>query len=295
MEIKENYSLKNYNTWKVGGTADFFCLPTSIEEIKSSLKFANEKKLAVTVLGGGSNILVSDAGIRGLCICLKKFVGKEVLELEDRVVVRANAGESKASLLKTFLKYKLPPALMLAGLPGDVGGGIVMNAGVSEKIVPREFVEIVDWIEVLRGDRIEKIDSSSLTWTYRHCDGWQPGIIVGAQFSWNINDMDASIGDKVRELNTLRLQKQPLDKPTCGSVFVNPKPHSSGRLIEESGLKGFRVGGAQVSDKHANFIVNTGEASAEDIHKLISHIQKTVFEKKNISLNTEVKYIGDWT
>lgn len=294
MEILEGQSLKSLNTWKVGGEAQYLCFPKSIEDIQFALKFAEDRNISYTVLSGGSNVLISDEGIRGLCICLKKFTGKEVSINNNILCITANAGESKSSLLKTFLKYKLPPALMMAGLPGDTGGGVFMNAGVSEALQPREFCEIVEKIKVINVDGVVEIAGKDLKWSYRHCDGWQPGVIAETSFVWPMKDVDEGIGEKVRELNRIRLNKQPLDKPSCGSVFVNPKPHSAGKLIEQAGLKAYKIGGAEVSQKHANFIINVGDAKAQDIYQLICFVQKRIKEKFSIDLKTEVRFLGEW-
>lgn len=293
MTILENEALNEWTFWKIGGPADFFCLPKTIEDLKEAVRFAELKNLAITILGGGTNVLVSDRGIRGLVICLQEFVQVESEEKDGRLVVRATAGTPKSELTKIFLKNKLAPALFLCGLPGDVGGGVVMNAGVSEMISPREFVEITDWFEVLRGDEIIRFQKTDINWHYRHSDGWQPGIVVRAQLSWPLNP-DAEIGRKVKDATKNRLSKQPLNLPSCGSTFKNPPGHKAGALIDQSGLKGFRIGGAEVSPKHANFIVNIGGAKAQDVDAIIRHVQKTVQDKFQVSLETEVRYLGEW-
>lgn len=288
IEIKENIILAPYTSWLVGGPAEFFALPKTLEEVKELNSWAQSKNLKVTVLGGGSNVLISDQGIKGLVICLKNFSQVVTREENGRFIIECEAGAGKSELLRHFLKRKLAPALFLAGLPGDVGGGVVMNAGVGESFLPREFVEITDWIEVLKPDgKLEKISAKDLQWSYRHCHGWQPGIIVKVAVSWPIKE-DLTILDQVRNANKVRLTKQPLDMPSCGSVFVNPEGHKSAQLIDSCGLKGFTVGGAQVSMKHANFIVNTGDATAEDILKVIEHVRATVQKEKNVQLKTEV-------
>ena len=293
MTISENEKLNEWTFWKIGGPADFFALPKTLDELRQAVQFSRDEKLPVTILGGGTNVLVSDKGIRGLVICLQEFVGIESQEKNGRLEIVVTAGTPKSELTKLFLKHKLAPALFLCGLPGDVGGGVVMNAGVSEKIVPREFVEITDWFEVLDGDKIKRFEKNDVKWHYRHSEGWRPGIVVRAQLSWPL-EADAEIGKKVKESTKNRLAKQPLNLPSCGSTFKNPPGHSAGALIDKSGLKGFRVGGAEVSPKHANFIVNIGQASAQDVHAIIQHVQKTVREKFQVSLETEVRYLGEW-
>lgn len=292
IEIKENILLAPYTSWLIGGPAEFFCLPKTLEEIQEAQKWAQDRKLNQTVLGSGSNVLISDQGIKGLVMCLKNFAGTDLKEENNRLQITALSGTSKSELLKIFLKYKLAPALFLAGLPGDVGGGIVMNAGVAESFQPREFVEITDWVEVLNENgKVQRFSKDELKWSYRHCHGWQPGIIVRVQMSWPLQ-IDASILDQVRQANKVRLSKQPLDLPSCGSVFVNPAGHKAAQLIDSCGLKGFTIGGAQVSTKHANFIVNTGQAKARDVLQIIQHVQNVVRLQKSVELQTEVVRLG---
>lgn len=291
LEFKKNIVLAPYTSWLVGGPAEYFCLPKNKDEIIQAVEFAEKQKLKLTVLGGGSNVLIADEGISGLVICLKNFSGLQIESQSPRLELRVLSGTGKSELLKTFLKFKLAPALFLAGLPGDVGGGVVMNAGVAEAFLPREFVEIVDWVEVLKKQNtnwsVQIFRKEELRWSYRHSNGWQPGIITEVGISWE-NNPDETILAKVKEANRLRLSKQPLDMPSCGSVFVNPPGHKAAQLIDQCGLKGFQIGDAQVSMKHANFIVNLGTAKAADIWSVIEHVKKIVFQKTKIALNTEV-------
>lgn len=293
--VEKNVSLKPLTSWLVGGNAEYFAQPTTLEQLKDVYAWGLSQKLAITILGGGTNVLISDRGVRGLTICLRKFAKSEVREQGGRLVIECLAGTSKSELLKIFLKAKLEPALFLAGLPGDTGGGVVMNAGVGEIITPREFTEITDWIEVLRPDgvTVDRIEASDLKWSYRHCMGWKPGIVVRVGLSWPLEPKDDVLA-RVKAANQVRLSKQPLDMPSCGSVFVNPPGHKSGQLVESCGLKGFAVGGAKVSEKHANFIVNFNDASASDIDGVIKHVQAEVQKQKGVSLKTEVVYLGDW-
>jgi UDP-N-acetylmuramate dehydrogenase len=297
MEIKQNVSLAEYTSWLVGGPAEYFCLPESEVDVKEAMQWAQNNKQAITLFGGGTNVLISDKGIRGLVICLRRFSGIESKEVNGRLEITALAGTGKSELLKIFLKYKLPPALFLAGLPGDIGGGIVMNAGVAEAFVPREFVEITDWVEVLRYENgnftTHRFSKDQLHWEYRHSKGWQPGVITRVGISWPMQ-AEASILEQVRNANKIRLSKQPLDLPSCGSVFRNPPGHKAAQLIDGCGLKGFTVGEAQVSLKHANFIVNLGEAKAMDMWHVIEHVRNTVKKLKSIDLHAEVVRLGEW-
>jgi UDP-N-acetylmuramate dehydrogenase len=299
LEIEQNAILRPLTSWQVGGIADFLVKPRNVEELVTAAKWASSHHLPISILGGGTNVLVSDRGVRGAVIALGQMSSLRATEQESavgrRLVLECLAGTPKSELLKVFLKYRLAPALFLAGLPGDVGGGVVMNAGVGESLTPKEFCEIVDWIEVLRPNgSVERILGTALKWGYRHCEGWQPGIILRVGLSWALEPKE-DILQKVREANQLRFSKQPLELPSCGSVFVNPPGEKAGRLIEECGLKGLQIGGAQVSPKHANFIVNAGGASADDIHAVIQNVQQTVKAKTGIHLQTEVVYLGEWS
>lgn len=292
--ITSNISLKKFNSWLVGGIAEHFALPTNKNQLLEALRFAETQQLKINILGGGSNVLISDDGVKGLTLCLQKFSGHTVSEVDGKLVIHCQSGVSKSELLKIFLKYKLAPALFLAGIPGDVGGGVVMNAGVAEAFVPREFTEIVEQITVMDPSGLERIfKKDQLEWSYRKCKGWEPGIISEVVISWPL-EPDPSILEKVRAANKTRLSKQPLDLPSCGSVFKNPEGHKAAQLIDLCGLKGYSIGDAQVSTKHANFIVNTGDAKASDIWSVIQHVKETVYKKTSVELSTEVRLLGDW-
>lgn len=287
MEIKKDISLSKYTSMRVGGPAEHFCEPSSLEELKSAVAYAREHRLGITIISGGTNVIVPDAGIKGLVICLRRFLGIEAREENGRLYVEAWAGTPKTSVMKEFLKRKLAPAMFLAGLPGDVGGGVVMNAGVgNETLCPREFVEIVDWVEVLREGHIIRLKHEDIKWEYRGTGNWQPGIITKVLMSWALAP-DEKVLDKVRELNKWRNEKQPLEFPNTGSVFKNPPGEKAGKLIDQCGLKGFRIGDAQISEKHGNFIVNCGKATSADLKNLVLHIQTEVKKQKGIDLHPE--------
>ena len=298
--VQENVPLASLTSWRVGGAAQYFCSPRNIDEVSKALAWVAENKnpMPITVLGGGSNSLISDKGIPGLVMSMRKLVGVDVKEVDGNLKVTAMAGTHKSQILRVFIKECLAPALFISGLPGDVGGGVVMNAGVSEDYTPREFCEIVEWVEVFRLEKGKPIrvviPSDEIIWKYRHSEGWQPGILVQVGLSWPIQ-RDEEIPSKVKKSNFLRLSKQPLDQPSCGSVFMNTPNYRAGAMIDKCGLRGYCIGGAQVSKKHANFIVNTGAATASDIDELIKYIQKIVEQETGISLQKEVVYLGDWS
>lgn len=297
-EIKKDVLLGPHTWWKVGGTADFCIWPENVTDVTSAMVEAEAQGWPLTILGGGSNVLVSDRGVRGLVIGTKQLSGVESVAVRDgRLHIVCLAGTKKAELVKLFLQHKLAPGLFLCGIPGEVGGGVVMNAGVGEDIWPREFTEIVEWIEVARMSfgrpELVRLSHKDLKWEYRHCQGWQPGVIVRVAVSWE-DSPDAGLADKVRQATVNRRQRQPLELPSGGSTFRNPPGHKAGALIELAGLKGYTVGGAQVSPKHANFIVNLGRATAEDIRQIMKHVQHTVKLKFAVDLIPEIKFLGEW-
>ena len=300
LQILKNVKLDQYTSWLIGGVADEFCLPETREDLLEAMRYAKQKTLPYSILGGGSNVLVSDKGIRGLVIGLRRFSKIETLVENELIKINCLSGTAKSELLKAFLKNKSDAALFLSGLPGDVGGGVVMNAGVAEGFVPREFMEFVTEIEIINSDgNSNTILKKDLKISYRHCDGWQssdkstPNIITAVKIQWPFKPDDTVIA-RVREANKIRLSKQPLDMPSCGSVFKNPPDHKAAQLIDRSGLKGHQIGQAQVSLKHANFIVNLGDATATDTWALIQFVKKSVKEKTGIELTTEVVRLGEW-
>ena len=292
MTIEENISLRDFTFWKIGGPADFFCQPKNLEELNQAYQWAQKKKVPFTILGGGTNVLVSDKGIEGLVIHMKHLASVTTEEKNGRLHLHCLAGTPKSDLTKIFLGKKLTPAIFLCGLPGDVGGGVVMNAGVSEQRTPREFCEMVDAVEVLRPNgQLEKITADKIHFSYRESQGWQPGILYSADLSWPLDAQD-DVPQQVRQATKTRVEKQPLNYPSCGSVFRNPTGQKAGWLIEQAGLKGHRLGDAQISEKHANFIINHGKARADEVKSLIELVKEKVFDKFQVKLETEVKMLG---
>ena len=270
-----NHPLHTYNSWKVGGRAEFFCEPIDKKEVQYYLNWAEKQNHPITFLGDGTNVLISDKGIKGLVMSTKKLNSYQEDIQNNRLHITALCGVSKAKIMQIFLKHKLLPALFLCGLPGNVGGGVVMNAGIGEKdTVPREFTEIIDWIKIIKTNKIFTLQNKDIQWGYRFSKGWEPHLIYEVGMSWPIQPI-SSIASLLKEKALKRSRSQPLQSLSCGSVFKNPTTgEKAGFLIESAGLKNHQIGGAVVSEKHANFIVNTDKAKAMDIHLLIQHIQK---------------------
>lgn len=293
-KIQENIPLAAFTSWKIGGPSKYFFQPQNLQELQESLQWALDQGIPYQILGGGSNVLISDQGFSGLVLQMEKWSGIFDLQNHEGAISFSTwSGTSKSEILKLCLKEKLEAAMFLAGLPGDVAGGVVMNAGVAENFSIREFGQIVQkvyvWDPILKKEKVFSHDE--LTWSYRHSSGWQPGVLFRVDFFIS-SAKDLNIVQKVREANKVRLQKQPLDMPSCGSVFMNPPGLKAAQLIDSCGLKGFRKGDAQVSTKHANFIVNLGNATAEDVATVIQHVQSVVLQEKSVQLKTEVIPLG---
>lgn len=286
IKIKTNEPLSRYTYTKTGGPADYLAFPTTRQELKDLLVRARKQKMPVTTLGNSSNLIIKDGGIRGLVIMLPQFNKIEVKQQQ----ITAEAGAAIIAVTKAASKASLTGLEFAAGIPGSVGGAIFMNAGAYGG----EIANVVSSIdEILPDGREVQISGSDLHFGYRHSVVQENhGIVVAATFNLEAGQQP-QIQNKMDELNALRRSKQPLEYPSCGSVFKRPQGHFTGPLIIKAGLQGKSIGGAQVSNKHAGFIINTGNATATDYLQLIQLIQKTVKEKFAVQLETEVRIIGE--
>ena len=284
MNIKKNEPMKNHTSFKIGGAADEFCTPASAEEVAELIRYAGNKNIPYFVIGNGSNILVSDKGIRGLVIKLSgEFSDHEV----SGETIRAKSGALLSVLAKAAQKSGLSGMEFASGIPGSLGGAIYMNAGAYGG----QMSDIVKSVTYLKDGEIKKIEDD-FGFGYRKSIFADIGaVILEAELKLKRADI-AEITAKMEDYKTRRTEKQPLNLPSAGSVFKRPEGSFAGKLIEDAGLKGVRVGGAQVSELHAGFIVNTGNATADDVFELIKYIQKTVKERSGVELEPEVKLIG---
>ncbi len=276
IDILLDEPLSKYTHTLTGGPADILAFPKSIKECQDLLDYANDHSLPVTVVGNASNLIVKDGGIRGLTMILTKM--NKITSHENLVV--ADAGAALIDVTKAAQANSLTGVEFAAGIPGSVGGAVYMNAGAYGG----EIENVVVGAEVLTPDNhIIHLDHEQLDFGYRHCSVQENHqIVISATFS-----LETGIAEKIQKqmdhLNALRASKQPLDLPSCGSVFKRPKGYFAGKLIHDSGLQGFQIGGAQVSLKHAGFIVNVDGATATDYLKVIAHVQQTVFNKFGVS------------
>ena len=285
--IYNNVDLKSFNSWKVGGRAEQFLICDD-KAILSSLIKTKKIKLPITFLGLGSNLLVRDGGVKGTVIVMHGGL-KKINHDEDNLIY-SEAGVSCSKLAKFTAGKGLGNSAFFSGIPGTVGGALAMNAGCygSETW---DYVQKVLMIN-LDGDQVER-NKLDFKINYREVKNSNTDeFFLAAWFKFPKGDKEEA-GKKIRELLAHRKNTQPLNWPTAGSTFRNPQGNFAAKLIEDCDLKGFRIGGAQVSEKHANFIINLGDASAQDIENIIIYIQQVVFKKKNIQLKREIKIIGE--
>ncbi|MBP1992793.1 UDP-N-acetylmuramate dehydrogenase [Paenibacillus eucommiae] len=286
-QIKQNESLAPYTTWKIGGPADILIIPTNKVQLAAAIQILYRRGIPWTVIGRGSNLLVTDLGIRGAVIKLGEAL--ETLRFEGRMVyVGASYSFIKLSVLAA--KEGLTGLEFAGGIPGSVGGAVYMNAGAHGSDVSR----ILKWAEViLETGELVQMQAQELHYAYRHSILHRlPGIVTEAVFELDYGERK-EIKDALAAHRARRLRTQPLQLATAGSVFRNPEHHFAAKLIEEAGLKGLRVGGAEVSTLHANFIVNTGCATAVDVLTLIQEVQRKVREVYGIALVPEVLVVGE--
>lgn len=286
-DVLYNEPLSNYTTWKIGGPADILILPRGKDELVAAVRLLHKHRVPWTNLGRGSNMLVSDKGVRGVVI--KPHRGLDYVRFEGALVI-AGASYSFIKLSVMAGKEGLTGLEFAGGIPGTVGGAVYMNAGAHGSDVSRIFKSADIVLETGELVRYEKDD---MQFSYRHSIlHEQKGVVVEAAFELAEGDRK-EIAAAMASYKDRRLRTQPLQLACAGSVFRNPPNDFAARLIQEAGLKGVRRGGAQVSEQHANFIVNTGQATAEDVLALMSHIKSTVQERFGILLVPEVLVVGE--
>lgn len=283
--IRRNEKLARYTTWRIGGPAELLFQPQNSQECAVAISFAKEYDIPVTFLGSGSNVLVSDQGIAGLIILTNLM--KEAHWQEDRI--RVGAGYSLPKLAQEAAQKGLTGLEFAAGIPGTVGGAVLMNAGANGG----EMAELVEAVQVVSSQGIiEDLSCEQLGFSYRHSLLQNSGLLV-TEVALKLKPGDqGAIKEKMAANLAVRKLKQPLEYPNAGSVFKNPPHDAAGRLIEEVGAKGLTIGGAQISNKHANFIVNIGGATAKDVIELIKEVQALVLERFGFLLETEVVMLG---
>ncbi len=288
--IQYEEPMKNHTSFKVGGPAEVYIKIQNEEELQSIQKFANEKKIPITILGNGSNVLVTDKGIRGIVlqINIKKEIVEDLQNGKKRVIL--GAGNKMAEVAHSLCKQSITGFEELAGIPGTVGGAVKMNAGAYGK----EIKDIIKQVRVLdETGKIETWEKDKLQFEYRNSVfSSNKAIILEAEFILDTASQN-EIKEKMDEYMQMRKQKQPMEYPSAGSTFKRGNTYITAKLIDEAGLKGYQIGGAQVSEKHAGFVINKDNATAKDIQELIEFIKKTVYEKCGEKIELEVEIIGE--
>lgn len=285
--VKKAELLARHTTMKIGGPADLFIEPTSIEGLEKTMELVRKYHVNWRAIGRGSNLLVSDKGIEGAVIKLGNHLNSMDL---NGTVLTVGAGYSLVALSVLISKKGLSGLEFASGIPGSVGGAVYMNAGAHgsdiSKILTEAHILFEDGtMQWLTNEEMEFSYRTSVLQTKR------PGIVVEARFQLTEGDRE-HIVSVMQKNKDYRKITQPYDSPCAGSIFRNPLPNYAGKLVEEAGLKGYQIGGAQISDMHGNFIVNTGTAKAEDVLQLIQHVKKTILAKYKIEMETEVEIIG---
>ena len=279
--------LSRHTSWHIGGPADYFLAVATTDDLIEGVIAAREQALPVFLLGGGTNVLVADAGIRGV------VVHDQVDDTKvDGVRITATGGVTMAHVAAVAGRNGIGGLEFAATVPGTVGGAVHGNAGAFGTET-KDVLEEVALFEPAVGVRI--VDPAELAFRYRYSvlKDRSDTVVLQATFRGVPSDRAAVVA-KIKEMATARMQKQPLRLPNSGSVFKNPPGDHAGRLVEAAGLKGLRIGGAVVSEKHGNFIVNDRDASARDVRALIAEVQRRVFESSGVSLEPEVAFVGEW-
>ena len=284
--IKYNEPMKNHTSVKIGGPCKVMVLPESIDEISDVLKFVKSRNIKYYVIGLGSNLLVSDDGFDGVIIKITNKFSK--VEVIDNKII-AYAGASMPLVSRIALKSSLSGFEFACGIPGTIGGGVRMNAGAYGSEI-KEIIESITYLD--DNEDVVTISSDDAKFSYRHsmfCDN--PNfVILQATFKLQMGEKE-KIEEKMKENSLARTTKQPLEYPNFGSAFKRPEGYFVGKLIQDAGLRGYQIGGAQVSTKHTGFIVNVKDATCKDVVNLIKHIQDVVYEKDGVLLEPEVVFL----
>jgi UDP-N-acetylmuramate dehydrogenase len=287
MQYQSNTLLKDYTTLKIGGPATYFAQPKSLNEMREVLAKAKEENLPLFILGNGSNVLVSDEGFKGIVLHMSKDWSK--IERLDNNQVLVQAGATNEQLAAFCIEQGLGGYEFACGVPGTIGGAVMMNAGCYNGETKDVLVE-VNYLDANGNLHVRK--AKDLDLSYRH--SWFTenfGLITQAIYQFEPKE-SAQVAAKVEELQKKRYDKQPMDKASCGSTFKRPEGHFAAALIDEAGLRGYRYKDAMVSEKHTGFLINDGQASAQDFLHLVEDVKEKVFENSGVQLECEVKMIG---
>lgn len=280
--------MKSHTTFRIGGPAEVFIMPKSVKQVQMAVKICQEEQIPYFILGNGSNLLVSDRGYRGVIIQMDRNMGEIQVEGTE---IQAAAGALLSSIAVAARRESLTGFEFAGGIPGTLGGAVVMNAGAYGG----EMKDVLKEVTVMDGDgKIFTLPTSELEMGYRTSIIKTAGYLVLSARITLSRGKEEDIKARTRELSEMRTQKQPLDYPSAGSTFKRPEGYFAGKLIMDSGLRGYSVGGAMVSEKHCGFVINKGNATAEDVVSLMKHVTEVVQEKYGVTLEPEVKFLGEF-
>ena len=281
--------MSKHTTFKVGGPAECYIKIDDIKDLRNILKFAKNNDIKITVLGNGSNVLVLDEGIKGIVLNIR-FNKMEMLNFDGKTYANIGAGVKISIFGHLLLKNEITGFEELSGIPGTIGGAVRMNAGAHGK----EFKDIVNTVTCMDYDgNIKQFENKDMEFDYRRSmlkDKKYIVLEVGMQFE---KGTEKDIREKMEEYAKYRKEKQPIEYPSAGSTFKRGSDYITAKLIDEAGLKGFSIGGAEVSEKHAGFIINKGNATAKDILELIEYVRNKIYEKYNKEIELEIEIIGE--
>jgi UDP-N-acetylmuramate dehydrogenase len=286
--IRFNELMSQHTSFKVGGPADIFIEPNNVEELKKALSFVRQHKLPYYVIGNGTNLLIGDKGIRGAIIKVgESFSGIDI----DGDEITVECGVLLSTLSKAAARNTLTGLEFASGIPGYVGGAVAMNAGAYGG----EMKDIIEWVEFLDENlELQRYTNAQMEFNYRKSIVEPRGlIVVRCKLKLKKGEQE-QINSVMSDLAYKRKTKQPLHLPSAGSTFKRPPGYFAGKLIEDAGLRGFEIGGAQVSELHCGFVVSKGDATARDVYDLIKHVQNTVFNQFGIKIETEIKILGEF-
>mgnify|MGYP002625904784 CR=1 FL=1 len=296
-DVRADEPMSGHTTFRVGGPADIYVEPTA-EELLPLLDYLKKREYPYYVVGNGSNLLVGDGGIRGVVVS----IGEKISEIsvdehavihglcDDEPVIYAGAGAMLARVASVAASHGLSGLEFASGIPGSVGGGVAMNAGAYGG----EMKDVVLYVTALHDGRQVTYSCEEMDFSYRHSRILDSSDIVTGVCLKLVFGSEDDIRARMADLNGRRAEKQPINLPSAGSTFKRPEGYFAGKLIEDAGLRGYRVGGACVSEKHCGFVVNDRGAKASDIKTLIGDVQKKVFEDAGVRLETEVRMIGEF-
>ena len=286
--VLEAEPMGKHTTFRIGGPADLFVAPENTDEIKKLIAICKEEEVPYFILGNGSNLLVSDKGYRGVIIQLYRSFGQITLKENE---IHAQAGALLSGIAAMAREASLTGFEFAGGIPGTLGGAVVMNAGAYGG----EMKDVLKEVTVLTPEgQVVTLQARELQMGYRTSIIKESGyIVLEAVISLKKGDQD-EIKSRMQELAGMRSSKQPLSYPSAGSTFKRPEGYFAGKLIMDSGLRGYQVGGAQVSEKHCGFVINTGNATAKDVTTLMADVQRIVMEKFGVKLEPEVKFLGEF-